>query len=163
MNEIITTREERKKSRGVLRHALMLMPDLLRLLVRLFKDSRVPLAEKALVIGTIAYVISPLDFIPDFIPFIGQVDDLYLMSLVILRMLNRTSDDVLREHWDGAGDLAAVVDKISRAAQYVLPKKVRNVLLGRVVIAPQIKGGLASSPGIPQAVPDDIESRRKMG
>src|SRR5919109_964533 len=133
--------KERKEARGILRSALMLIPNFLKLLFRLFKDSRVPLAEKALLIGVIAYVISPLDLIPDFVPFVGQVDDLYLIALVVLRLLTRTSDDVLRAHWDGRGDLVATVDKIDRAARYILPKRIRNILLGRVEIAPQIKGG----------------------
>jgi uncharacterized membrane protein YkvA (DUF1232 family) len=151
-------RKERREARGILRGALMLIPNFLKLLYRLFKDSRVPLAEKALLIGVIVYVISPLDLIPDFVPFVGQVDDLYLIALVVLRMLSRTSDDVLREHWDGRGDLAATVDKIERAARYVLPKRIRNILLGRVEIAPQIKGGLLSSP----SAPEEIEVERKI-
>jgi uncharacterized membrane protein YkvA (DUF1232 family) len=155
---MIRHRKERKEARGVLRSALMLIPNFLKLLFRLFKDSRVPLAEKALLIGAIAYVISPLDLIPDIVPFVGQVDDLYLIALVVLRMLTRTSDDVLRAHWDGGGDLAATVHKIDRAARYVLPKRIRNILLGRVEIAPQIKGGLISSP----PAPDKIEIERKI-
>jgi uncharacterized membrane protein YkvA (DUF1232 family) len=151
-------RKERREARGILRGALMLIPNFLKLLYRLFKDSRVPLAEKALLIGVIVYVISPLDLIPDFVPFVGQVDDLYLIALVVLRMLSRTSDDVLREHWDGRGDLAATVDKIERAARYILPKRIRNILLGRVEIAPQIKGGLLSSP----SAPEEIEVERKI-
>jgi uncharacterized membrane protein YkvA (DUF1232 family) len=151
-------RKEQREARGILRSALMLIPNFLKLLYRLFKDSRVPLAEKALLIGVIAYVISPLDLIPDLVPFVGQVDDLYLVALVVLRMLSRTSDDVLREHWDGRGDLAATVDKIDRAARYVLPKRIRNILLGRVEIAPQIKGGLLSSP----PAPEEIEVERKI-
>jgi uncharacterized membrane protein YkvA (DUF1232 family) len=150
--------KERGEARGILRSALMLIPNFLKLLYRLFKDSRVPLAEKALLIGAIAYVISPLDLIPDLVPFVGQVDDLYLIALVMLRMLTRTSDDVLREHWDGSCDLAATVDKIERAARYVLPKRIRNILLGRVEIAPQIKGGLLSSP----PAPEEIEVERKV-
>ena len=150
--------KERKEARGILRSALTLIPNFLKLLYRLFKDSRVPLAEKALLIGAIAYVISPLDLIPDFVPFVGQVDDLYLIALVVLRLLTRTSDDVLREHWDGRGDLAATVDKIDRAARYMLPKRIRNILLGRVEIAPQIKGGLLSSP----SAPEEIEVERKI-
>jgi uncharacterized membrane protein YkvA (DUF1232 family) len=150
--------KERKEARGILRSALMLIPNFLKLLFRLFKDSRVPLAEKALLIGVIAYVISPLDLIPDFVPFVGQVDDLYLIALVVLRLLTRTSDDVLRAHWDGRGDLVATVDKIDRAARYILPKRIRNILLGRVEIAPQIKGGLLSSP----SAPEEIEVERKI-
>ncbi|MCI0338935.1 MAG: DUF1232 domain-containing protein [Acidobacteria bacterium] len=150
--------KERKKARGILKSAIMLIPNFIKLLYRLFKDSRVPLAEKALLIGTIAYVISPLDFIPDLIPFVGQVDDLYLIALVLLRMLSRTSDDVLREHWDGAQDLAPTVDKIAGAARYILPKKIQQILLGRVEIAPQIKGGLVSSP----AIPGEIEAEKRI-
>src|SRR2546426_4179998 len=105
----------RKHRRGVLREAATLIPNFLKLLYRLFKDSRTPLAEKALLVGTIVYVVSPLDFIPDVIPVIGQVDDLYLVALVVLRLLSRTNDEVLREHWDGGSDLATLVGRIERA------------------------------------------------
>ena len=135
----------------------MLIPNFLLLLGRLFKDSRVPLAEKAILVGAIAYVISPLDLIPDVIPVIGQVDDLYLVALVVLRLLARTDDAVLQEHWEGRGDLASTVNKIARAAQYVLPKRMQRILLGRVDIAPKIKGGIISSP----AAVEDIDDARE--
>jgi uncharacterized membrane protein YkvA (DUF1232 family) len=157
MTEQNVTPIETKQARGFLMSVIMLIPDFLKLLGRLFRDSRVPTTEKALLVGTIIYVISPIDLIPDFIPFIGQVDDLYLVALVLLRMLARTDDDVLRQHWDGRGDLSSIVDKIVRAAQYVLPKRVQRILLGRIEIAPQIKGGLLSSP----AVVEDIEAARE--
>jgi len=157
MNEQNLTPIETKQARGFLKSGLMLIPDFLKLLFRLFKDSRVPVTEKALLIGTIVYIVSPLDLIPDVIPFIGQVDDLYLAALVLLRLLSRTDDDVLREHWDGRGDLVPLVDKIVRASQYVLPKRVQRILLGRVEIAPQLKGGLLSSP----AAPEEIEAARE--
>ncbi|MGH9801317.1 MAG: YkvA family protein [Blastocatellia bacterium] len=147
----------RKEAKGFLRGVIMLIPNFLKLLFRLFKDSRVPMAEKAMLIGAIAYVISPLDLIPDVIPVIGQVDDLYLVGLVVLRLLARTDDGVLQEHWDGRGDLASVVNKIVRAAQYILPKRMQRILLGRVDIAPKIQGGLMSSP----AAIEDIEDVRE--
>src|SRR5262245_25242852 len=112
---------KRQQARSFLRDALMLIPNFLVLLYRLFKDSRVPLAEKALVVGAIVYVVSPLDLIPDVIPFIGEVDDLYLVALTILRLLSRTNDDVLREHWEGGGDLASAVNTIARAEHDVVP------------------------------------------
>ena len=157
MTEQNVTPIEKKQARGFLTGVVMLIPNFLKLLGRLFRDPRVPTTEKALLVGAIIYVISPLDLIPDFIPFIGEVDDLYLVALVLLRLLARTDDDVLREHWDGRGDLNTVVDKILRAAQYVLPKRVQRILLGRVEIAPQVKGGLLSSP----AVPENIEAARE--
>jgi uncharacterized membrane protein YkvA (DUF1232 family) len=147
---------EKKQARGILRRALFLIPNFLKLLARLFKDGRVPTAEKAMLIGAIIYVISPLDLLPDMIPFLGQVDDLYLVGLVLIRLLSRTPQDVIREHWDGGGDLVGIVEKIVTAAQYVLPKRVSQVLLGRVVIAPKVKGGLLSSP----AAPGSIEGKK---
>lgn len=149
--------EKRKEAKGFLMSMIMLIPNFLKLLGRLFKDSRVPMAEKAMLVGAIAYVISPLDLIPDVIPVIGQVDDLYLIALVVLRLLARTDDAVLQEHWDGRGDLVSIVNKIVRAAQYVLPKRMQRILLGRVDIAPRIKGGLMSSP----AAVEDIDDARE--
>ena len=152
---------ERKQARSILRDALLLIPNFLKLLYRLFKDARVPTAEKAMLIGAIAYIISPIDLIPDFIPFIGEVDDLYLTALIVLRLLNRTDNAVLREHWDGRGDLAGVVGKITRAAQYVLPKRVQRILLGRAEIAPRIKGGLISSPAVAEPVEPVVAERAR--
>lgn len=149
--------KERKHQRGVLREAMTFIPNFLKLLYRLFIDSRAPLAEKALLAGTIIYVVSPLDFIPDLFPFIGQVDDLYLVALVVLRLLSRTNDELLREHWDGGVDLGALVGRIERGARYFLPRRIREILLGRVEIAPQVKGGLIASP----AAPEDIEAERR--
>lgn len=150
--------KERKHQRGVLREAITLIPNFLKLLYRLFKDHRAPVAEKALLAGTIIYVISPLDFIPDLMPFIGQVDDIYLVSLVVLRLLSRTNGDVLREHWDGGSDLVGLVGRVEKAARYFLPRRIREILLGRVEIAPQVKGGLFASP----AAPEDIEIERRI-
>ncbi len=140
------SRLEHRQAKGFLKNIIYLIPNFLKLLYRLFKDSRVPNAEKAFLIGAIAYVISPIDLIPDFIPFIGEVDDLYLVSLTILRLLNRAPAEAVREHWEGGGDIARIVGRIAQAATFILPKRVANILLGKIVIAPKIKGGIFSSP-----------------
>lgn len=155
------TRLERKQARGFLHNAIYLIPNFLKLLFRLFKDSRVPTAEKVFLIGAIAYVISPIDLIPDVIPFIGEVDDLYLVALTILRLINRTPVDVVREHWDGGGDIARIVGRMAQAASFILPKRVANILLGKVVIAPKIKGGIFSSPADPEL--EEIHRSAKKG
>ncbi|MFM8394771.1 MAG: YkvA family protein [Acidobacteriota bacterium] len=154
-------KKRREEKRSSVRELLMLLPNLLKLLYRLIRDSRVPTAEKALLVGTVTYVITPLDLLPDVIPFVGQVDDLYLVSLVLLRLLSRTESDVLNEHWDGPGDLAHLVDRIATVARYVLPKRVSKVLLGRVVVAPKVGGGLFVSPGVP-ASPEEPAAAEKI-
>ena len=158
----LEVKKERKQARNILKEALWLVPNLLKLLYRLFKDKRVPTAEKALLIGAIVYVISPLDLIPDVIPFIGEVDDLYLVALTVIRLLNRAPNNAIREHWYGPGDITGVVDKIVRAAQYVLPKRVQRILLGRVEIAPKVlKGGVIASPAAPEEIEPHLREKER--
>ncbi|HUE40094.1 MAG TPA: DUF1232 domain-containing protein [Candidatus Binatia bacterium] len=52
------------------------LPDFIRLYWRLFRDRRVSVLAKALLVATLAYVVWPLDIIPDFLPVIGEMDDL---------------------------------------------------------------------------------------
>ena len=111
---------------------LLFLPNLIRLLIQLLKDSRVSSADKAILAGTILYVISPIDVIPDFIPFIGLVDDSYLIGISILRMLNRADRGVVAEHWKGSHDIKELVTNISKVASFFLPDRVKNVLHGRI-------------------------------
>lgn len=130
------TRREKGELKGRLRSFLMFLPNLVMLLGRLLKDARVPTAEKALFAAAIIYVISPLDFIPDVFPFIGQVDDLYVVALVLLRLINRTDETVVRRHWSGGGDIAALAESIAQIAPKFLPRRVSRVLTSRVELAP---------------------------
>ena len=129
-------RGEKSQLKSRMRNFLMFLPNMVMLLGRLLKDSRVPMAEKALFAAAIVYVISPLDFIPDVFPFIGQVDDLYVVALVLLRLVNRSDESVVREHWSGGGDIVALSDSIAGLAPKFLPKRVSRVLTARVELAP---------------------------
>jgi len=96
----------------------------------------VPTAEKALFVGAIVYVISPLDFIPDIFPFIGQVDDIYVVALTLLRLVNRTDEGIVLEHWSGGGDIVSLADSIASVAPVLLPKRITRVLSSRIELAP---------------------------
>ena len=118
--------------RSTMRELLLFVPNLIRLLLSLLRDPRVSSADKAILAGTIIYVIAPIDVIPDFIPFVGQIDDSYLVAVALLRLLNRASRDVVMEHWSGERDIKELVQSISRVAEFFLPKRMKNVLRGRV-------------------------------
>src|ERR1041385_729451 len=130
------SRKTRLELKGRMRSFLTFLPNMVLLLGRLLKDVRVPTAEKALFVAAIVYVISPLDFIPDVFPFIGQVDDIYVVSLVLIRLINRTNEDVVREHWSGGGDIVSLIDSIASLAPTFLPKRISRVLQSRVEFAP---------------------------
>ncbi|NNF00791.1 MAG: DUF1232 domain-containing protein [Pyrinomonadaceae bacterium] len=125
-------RKEKKIVKGRLKNSLMFLPNMVRLCGNLLVDNRVPIAEKALFGAAIVYAISPIDFIPDVFPFIGQVDDLYLIALTLLRLLNYTDEDVVRQHWKGGGDIVALTSSIAQLAPKLLPQRVSRVLSNRV-------------------------------
>src|SRR5215468_6858464 len=123
---------KRREMRARMAEFLLFIPNLLRLLVSLLRDDRVSKMDKAILAGTIIYVVSPIDIIPDFIPFIGQVDDAYLLAISILRLLNRADRAVVLDHWRGNIDIKELVTNIASVAEYFLPKRIKNVLRGKI-------------------------------
>lgn len=129
-------RPEKRALRGRMGSFLMFLPNMVKLLGRLLKDTRVPTAEKALFVAAIVYFIMPVDLIPDIFPFIGQVDDIYVIALTLLRLVNRSNENIVREHWSGGGDIVALADSIASIAPKLLPKRVSRVLSSKVELAP---------------------------
>jgi len=88
------------------------VPDCLVLCRRLLADSRVPRRHKALLAGLVGYLASPLDLIPDFIPVIGQLDDL-LIAVLTLRIVRRgIRRSIVRQHWPGPPQSLRVVERV---------------------------------------------------
>ena len=77
----------------VLRH----LPNFARLYWRLFRDRRVSILPKALLVLTLVYVISPFDLIPDFIPVIGEMDDLAVVLSGLWLFIRLCPPEVVRE------------------------------------------------------------------
>ena len=117
------------------KNLLMFLPNMVLLCARLLTDPRVPGTEKALVAGAIIYAIIPFDLIPDMIPFVGQLDDAYLIALTLLRLVDRTDPNILREHWSGGGDIVQLAESMATLTAKLLPKRIRRVLTSRVELA----------------------------
>jgi len=113
-----------------LRRYVVLVPKFLKLLYGLLKDPRVPFKDKTILAAAVAYLLNPVDFIPDMIPFFGMVDDLYLVALALLRLLYHTDEQVLRDHWEGEGDIVAIIKKVVELGAKALPPRVREAVLG---------------------------------
>jgi len=121
-------REDKLQVSSRMRNLLMFLPNMVKLCGRLLKDKRVLTTDKALFAAAIVYVIMPLDFLPDFIPFVGQIDDIYLVSLTLLRLINRADAGIVRQHWSGGGDIVALADAIAKLAPALLPRRITRVL-----------------------------------
>src|ERR1044071_3516060 len=127
----------RSNLRSRMTNLVLVIPNLLLLCARLMVDPRVPAKERLLVAGAIVYAFMPLDFIPDMLPFVGQVDDLYLIGLTLLRLMSVSDPRVVREHWRGGGDVVELIGASTLIAGKLLPKRIRRVLTSHVE-APKI-------------------------
>jgi uncharacterized membrane protein YkvA (DUF1232 family) len=81
-----------------------LVPDLLRLLRGLITDRTTPLDVRLVLVGLVAWILSPIDLIPEFIPVLGPLDDV-VVAIVALRFVRRrVGVPALRARWTGASD-----------------------------------------------------------
>ena len=122
----------RLEAKRRMKNLLMFLPNMIALCGRLLTDRRVPRAEKVLFAGAVVYALMPFDLIPDLIPFVGQIDDAYLIAMTLLRLIKKTDDRVVREHWRGGGDVVQLAEAVVGLAPKLLPKRVRRVLSARV-------------------------------
>src|SRR4029434_9984570 len=117
------------KLKSRMKNLLMFLPNMVILSAKLMVDSRVPRTERALFAAAVIYAIIPFDFIPDMMPFIGQVDDLFLVALTLLRLIDHTDDMVVREHLRCGGDIVKLAQSAATIAPMLMPKRVSRVLL----------------------------------
>ena len=112
-----------------LKESLLFIPNFLKLIYRLAQDANVSKTDRALLLGTIAYVLSPWDFLPDMIPFLGQLDDILLISLVLKRMMDSVSRETMLSYWDGNKDLLMLMEDIINLAVKFIPEGVYRKLI----------------------------------
>jgi len=87
--------------RTAARELVMLVPNLLWLFRGLVSDRRVPKRSKALLWLGAVWISSPIDLIPDFVPFLGPLDDAVVAALILRHVVRVVGPDVVAEHWRG--------------------------------------------------------------
>jgi uncharacterized membrane protein YkvA (DUF1232 family) len=90
------------------------IPDCVVLVTRLARDPRVPRRRKLLLLVLVAYLASPIDLIPDFIPVAGQLDDAIIVALVLRHVLRSGGEPLLRELWPGPEQSLSLVLRLAR-------------------------------------------------
>ena len=109
---------------------LRVLPRLARMIVSLLGDRDVPLAAKVALGALAVYLASPVDLIPDFIPFVGYLDDLVLAAIVVDGLLSSLDRSLLLKYWPGhpaSLDAAAAVAR--RLAGWV-PSRIKTRVFG---------------------------------
>jgi uncharacterized membrane protein YkvA (DUF1232 family) len=109
--------------------ALLLVPDVFILLVRLALDKEVPGSARAMIGGAIAYFILPIDLLPEaFLGPVGYLDDLVLAVAVLAQAFGGDLEPYARKHWSGAEDLRVVIQDVTSTAQTLLGKNIYDRL-----------------------------------
>jgi uncharacterized membrane protein YkvA (DUF1232 family) len=104
------------------RDLVFALPEILRLLWRVVRDKRTPRLVRGGLIAVAAYLAMPFDVVPDWLPVLGQVDDVVVLTVGVRTLLRQVPEPVLREHWTGE-------------------RRILEAVLGRPVRDPAANGG----------------------
>lgn len=98
---------------NLLKEALRLLPDLLRLIRRLAADRSLPRGVRIRLALLVVYLALPIDLIPDFIPVLGYADDAIIVTVVLRSVVRHAGLDAVRAHWPGTDDGFDVVVRLT--------------------------------------------------
>ena len=98
---------------GLLREALRILPDALRLIRRLAADKALPRGVRVRLVLLLVYLAMPLDLIPDFIPVLGYADDAIIVTAVLRSVVRRAGLPAVRAHWPGSDDGFAALCRLT--------------------------------------------------
>jgi uncharacterized membrane protein YkvA (DUF1232 family) len=99
-----------------------------RLLMELVRDARVPLKTKAILGAAAAYIASPIDLIPDFLPFIGRIDDAAVLVLAVDYFLEAVPRELVMEHMNELGIDGRELERDLESARRAVPRPIRTAI-----------------------------------
>jgi len=109
--------------------ALLLVPDVFVLLVRLALDRQVPAETRALIGGALAYFVLPIDLFPEaLVGGVGFLDDLVVASAVLSHALGGELEPYARKYWNGDQELRQTLHDVSASAGTILGRDLHGRL-----------------------------------
>jgi uncharacterized membrane protein YkvA (DUF1232 family) len=102
---------------GLLREAMRILPDALRLIRRLAADKTLPVGIRVRLVLLLVYLAIPFDPIPDFIPVLGYADDAIIVAAVLRSVVRRAGLDAVRAHWPGSDDGFTALTRLTGLAR----------------------------------------------
>lgn len=98
---------------------VVIIPDIIALFMRLYKDERVTKEIKFNISIALGYLLFPLDILPDTLPIIGKIDDLAVTFFILQKVLCDIPEEVIIDNWEGQSNII----EISREAMSLLNDK----------------------------------------
>jgi uncharacterized membrane protein YkvA (DUF1232 family) len=105
---------------------LRALPDIARLIARLVGDPVLPRAAKIALAAAAIYLASPLDLIPDFIPFLGYLDDALLAAVLVDGIVNYVDRRLVLKYWPGSPESLDRVARVARLLAAWVPRRLKN-------------------------------------
>lgn len=127
-DEVLPPEGKSIQSRQLMTDAVLMMPNIIKLVSRLIRDPRVPRRAKISLGLAAAYVISPIDLVPEVIPVVGWADDVIIVMFAIDSLIERAGTEVVEEHWDGPGDLLSLVRDVVGLSRNFVPKRIGQII-----------------------------------
>jgi len=121
-DDVIPPGGESIQARQLIRDAALMLPNLVKLVGRLLTDPRVSRRSKIVLGFAAAYVASPIDLVPEFIPILGWADDVLLLMYALDSLIDRAGHEIVEEHWDGPGDLLGMIRDVMGMARNLVPR-----------------------------------------
>ncbi len=120
----------RGKLSAVATEALLTVPDVFLLLVRLALDRDVPREQRALVTSALAYFVLPVDLLPELaLGPVGFLDDLVLASMVLVHAFGGEMEPFTAKHWSGSKKLRVVLRDVLETANSLVGNRVYGQLV----------------------------------
>ncbi len=130
MSRLDETPVPKRAAREIAREAILLIPNVAKLLARIIRDPRVPVRRKTFAVAALVYVVSPIDLIPDFIAGLGQLDDLVIVAVAMNHLIAGAGREVVEDHWDGSTDSLDLVLAATEWGTEIIPGPLRRLLPG---------------------------------
>lgn len=127
-DEVLPPDGSQVQMRRLVTDAALMIPNILKLVGRLVLDPRVPRRAKITLAMAAAYVMSPVDLIPEMIPVIGWADDILILMFAIDSLIDRAGSEIVDEHWDGPGDLLSLVREVVGLSRSVIPRRITSII-----------------------------------
>lgn len=127
---------------------LMALPRLVALGFRLGFDKSVPWETKTALGAGLLYLVSPIDGIPDFIPVLGQLDDILTAVLLIDGMVNHVDRAIVLRHWRGQPETLDAIGNTTRRVTMMMPKFIRDRVMKKA-FRDRWQPGRKPAPGSP--------------
>jgi len=119
---------------------LLALPRLCRMLVSLAADRDVPTAAKVVLAALAVYLVSPIDLVPDFIPWLGYLDDVILAAVVVDGVISFVDRSLLLRYWPGTPASLERVAAVARRLARWVPTRLKARIFGGPHVLPSSTG-----------------------